>query len=298
MPATNGKRYYAICQQIGRDIVPYLCHVPVENSDRDYVDVINVTIQISCLFKVRQVCTLGGTAKVAVALWVVAILCSIPFPVITFLEQTMFYDGSIVDVCRTHIRFPWDIYIIITIVIFFAIPLIVLVAVYGLICHKLIIQSREEEISANPRSSSTLKSRRQVVIMLVIVATLFFVCLLPIKVVSLWLIYALPSDIEKLGLEGYLTLMSFARIMLYINSSVNPIIYNLVSTRFRKYFRRSIICLNRGRRSAQYWSEHSSDFNASSKRTLTTCTSYSYVENTETVAMPLGKVGDSNHADV
>ncbi len=61
--------------------------------------------------------------------------------------------------------------------------------------------------------------------------------------------------------------------------------------------RRAVICWKQGRRGGQYWTEHSTDFTASSKRTLTTCTSYSYVENTETVAMPLGKMDNANHTE-
>ena len=161
----------------------------------------------------------------------------------TFQEPAKYFDGTEVAVCRTHIQFAWQhAYIFFILVLFFAIPLVVLVVVYGLICNKLVLQSHDPKISDNPRSQSTLKSRRQVVIMLVIVATLFFVCLLPFKVVSLWLIYAPPRDIERLGVEGYYNLISFARIMHYINSSVNPIVYNLVSTRFRNYFRKSMCC--------------------------------------------------------
>ncbi len=163
-----------------------------------------------------------------------------------------------VDICRTHIQFAWKRgYIILTILIFFVLPLIVLMVVYGLICQKLIIQSKDENISANPRSSSTLKSRRQVVIMLVIVAILFFICLLPFKSVSLWLIYASVEEVENLGFEGYYNLLNFARIMHYLNSSINPIVYNLVSTKFRKYFHRSMKCFDRHpRRDSQYLNDY------------------------------------------
>ncbi len=233
-------------------------------------------------------CTLGGTAKVVVALWLIAIFCSIPYPVITFLEKSRFHDGSIVDVCTTKIQFPWQqAYIIMTIIIFFTIPLLVLVAVYGLICKKLVIQSHDQEISANPRSSSTLKSRRQVVVMLVIVATLFFVCLLPFKVVSLWLIYAPPSDVEKLELEGYLNLISFARVMHYINSSVNPCVYNLVSTRFRNYFKKSLCCFKKKRGSVHMWNENSCDYTLNSHKTVTMYRSIENGDHSEMISLTM-----------
>ena len=138
-----------------------------------------------------------------------------------FIEKAHYYDGSLVDVCRTQIKFPWQhAYILFIFILFFVIPLFVLFVVYGLICNRLVVQSCDPKISGNPRSQSTLRSRRQVVIMLVIVATLFFVCLLPFKVFSLWTIYTPPGDIEKLGIEAYYNLLYFARIMHYINSSI------------------------------------------------------------------------------
>ncbi len=231
----------------------------------------------------RQVCTFAGTAKVAVMLWLLASLCTIPFIVMTSQKEARYYDGSDVKVCSTHIQFPWQqAYILFLLVLFFAIPLLVLFVVYGLICRKLIVQSHDPKISDNPRSQSTLKSRRQVIIMLVIVATLFFVCLLPFKVVSVWLIYAPTEDIERLGIEGYYNLISFARIMHYINSSVNPIIYNLVSTRFRNYFRKSFCCLADREMETHYkyhatkrgtWYNHSCDYSMTSRNTKTSVVS-------------------------
>lgn len=211
------------------------------------------------LLQIRQLCTFNGIARFAVMLWLLALISTIPFPVLSFVEKVGYYDDSMVDICRTHIQLAWHRgYVILTILIFFVLPLIVLFVVYGLICQKLIIQSKDENLSANPRSSSTLKSRRQVVIMLVIVAILFFICLLPFKVVSLWLIYASVEDVESLGLEGYLNLLNFARIMHYLNSSINPIVYNLVSTKFRKYFHRSMKCCERhAQRDSHYLNDYS-----------------------------------------
>ena len=242
-------------------------------------------------------CTFAGTAKVAVALWVLASLCTSPFIIMTLLEKAHYYDGSIVDVCRTHIQFPWQqAYIIFILVLFFVFPLFVLMIVYGLICNRLIVQAQDPKISDNPRSQSTLRSRRQVVIMLVIVATLFFVCLLPFKVVSLWLIYAPPEDIESLGIEGYYNLISFARIMHYINSSINPVVYNLVSTRFRNYFRKSICCVTNRDVDGHYkyhaskrgtWNNQSCDYLMTSRQTKTSMVSMTNGDMSEGLSLTL-----------
>ena len=243
-------------------------------------------------------CTFTGTAKVAVALWILASLCTIPFVMMTFVEQAHFHDGSLVDVCRTHIQFPWQkAYVIFVLILFFVIPLFVLVFVYGLICNRLIVQSRDPKISDNPRSQSTLRSRRQVVVMLVVVATLFFICLLPFKVVSLWLIYAPKEDVVSLGIEGYYNLISFARIMHYINSSINPIVYNLISTRFRNSFWNSLCChtthrevdghykYHASKRGA--WNNQSCDCSVSSRHTKTSMVSMTNGDMSEGLALTL-----------
>ena len=193
--------------------------------------------------KVKIVCTFTGTAKIVSALWIIAASAVVPFSIITYTDEATFYDNSKVQVCRTHIRLPWQrIYVVLTIMTFFVVPLLVLLTLYTLICRQLVKQSGDPKTSSNPRTSLSLKLRRQVVIMLCIITSLFFLCLLPFKVVSLWTIYAPRQEIERLGLEGYLNLINFSRVMYYINSAINPVVYNLISTRFRNYFKHSITC--------------------------------------------------------
>ena len=228
---------------IGR-LVPFL-----ENSSAHASALIIMAISVERFYaicrplKVKIVCTFTGTAKIVSALWIIAASAAVPFSIITYTDEATFYDNSKVEVCRTHIRLPWQrIYVILTIMTFFVVPLLVLLTLYTLICRQLVKQSGDPKTSSNPRTSLSLKLRRQVVIMLCIITSLFFLCLLPFKVVSLWTIYAPRQEIERLGLEGYLNLLNFSRVMYYINSAINPVVYNLISTRFRNYFKHSITC--------------------------------------------------------
>lgn len=76
--------------------------------------------------------------------------------------------------------------------------------------------------------------------MLIAVLAFFVICLLPIKVVFLWYIFVDESTLEALGLEAYLNLTYACRIMFYINSAINPILYNFMSTRFHHAFSRTM----------------------------------------------------------
>ena len=84
----------------------------------------------------------------------------------------------------------------------------------------------------------THRSRKQCVRMHIFIIILFFVSLCPKRIVSLWQICISVENIEKLGLEGYLNVISFARIMMYLISSMNPVIYSFTSMKFKLAFKR------------------------------------------------------------
>lgn len=72
--------------------------------------------------------------------------------------------------------------------------------------------------------------------MLVTVVTFFFICLLPFRALIVWIILAPHEEVMSLGNEGYYSLLYFCRIMFYLNSAINPILYNLMSSKFRNGF--------------------------------------------------------------
>lgn len=165
----------------------------------------------------------------------------VPFVFMTSLEEAEFYDGSVVNVCRTKVILPWQHgYMIGMTVLFFLLPLIILVLLYSSIIRKLLSDDMDVGTRNDLYAQHSFRSRRQIVCMLVGIILLFFVSLLPMRVVSLWLVYAPVSDYEKLGFEGFLIVLSFARLMMYLSSAGNPVIYSLISTKFRCAFRKAL----------------------------------------------------------
>lgn len=61
--------------------------------------------------------------------------------------------------------------------------------------------------------------------------------MLPFRALVVYVVVAPHEQVgETLGNEGYFPLLYFCRIMFYVNSAVNPILYNLMSSKFRSGF--------------------------------------------------------------
>ena len=189
--------------------------------------------------KKHAYCSDTTAVKAIVVLWFAGYVCTSPFLLMTSLEEAHFYDGSLVEVCSTEVREVWQkAFVIANFIVFFALPLFILFFIYILIIRQLMSDSIRILNKSDRCARYVHRSRKQVVRMLIITVTLFFVTLCPMRVVILWKIYTPIEDIAKLGLEGYLGLLSFSRIMMYLNSSLNPIIYSLTSSKFKLAFKR------------------------------------------------------------
>ncbi|WAR21627.1 TRFR-like protein [Mya arenaria] len=188
----------------------------------------------------RRVCyTIGMTIKSLVIIWVTAFCLTIPFVIITVHDEAKFYDGSDIHVCRTKINGTWKYcYIVFIFVMFFVVPFIFIIVVYYNIIRQLLSDTLKI-LAQNDRSAMhTIQARKQVVYMLIFIIILFFVTLFPIRVVTLWLIFSPPSSVNQIGLEGFLNLIAWARVLMYINSAGNPVIYSLTSSKFKTAFKR------------------------------------------------------------
>ena len=160
-------------------------------------------------------------------------------------------------VCRTHVTLPWQQgYIFILLAVFFVIPSLLLTAVYAGLGRKLFDQTLASRSMCNgtPSGLLSLRLRKQIVLMLSVITAMFFICLLPFKVLSIWHIYATATQFHSLGFEMYQYIMAFARSMYYLNSAINPVVYSLVSMRFRRYFRRAVSC-GRDKKNTPGWTK-------------------------------------------
>ena len=223
--------------------------------------------------KAQYICTLRRTYKIIASIWVVAIVVTSPFIYLASLDPALMYDGREVYVCRTSMNLSVEKgYIIALGVIFFGLPLIILLFLYGCIIRCL-TTSNDLGLTADGQSNSNnLRQRRQVVLMLLCVICVFFVCLLPFRVFSLWLVYAPPHHVQELGLVSYLNVLQFVRIMHYLNSATNPILYNLISRRFRRATKLTLLAMIPCRKDTQRSRENESSRWIYTQTNMNTCT--------------------------
>jgi allatostatin receptor len=116
----------------------------------------------------------------------------------------------------------------------FVLPLVAIIILYGFMLNRL-LYSVGAGVSI---SAETIRSRRRVTRMVIIVVVIFAVSWLPNHICFMILYWKPNPPTEK----HFYVFHSFARILAYANSCVNPILYAFLSENFRKGFRK-ILCL-------------------------------------------------------
>ncbi|XP_053946247.1 G-protein coupled receptor 39-like, partial [Anastrepha ludens] len=192
--------------------------------------------------KAGYVCTKARAILICILAWGLAAIFTSPIIWVADYKFVEYIDGSSVAVCLTQAVNNWTIgYFLMTVIVFFILPLLILIVLYAIIAKNL-ISSNGPMLRIRPsKPELSLKARKQVVLMLGAVVLSFFLCLLPFRMLTMWIILSSEQTFFDIGIERYYSLLYFCRIMFYLNSAINPILYNLMSTKFRKGFLRLIL---------------------------------------------------------
>lgn len=169
-------------------------------------------------------------------MWLVALALTAPFLAIAYTRREYHYvEKAEVDVCTSRLEHVWQYgYIIARFIVVFVIPMCLLVFLYSRIIVKVAVDTMDCRQMTDRARLRAQRSRQQLVIMLIGIIVLFFACLLPFRIMALYSVHQ-PPDLSP---ETHLNIMHFCRLLLYVNSAGNPIIYNLASTKFRRAFAR------------------------------------------------------------
>lgn len=150
-------------------------------------------------------------------------------------DQQVANQVNRVPVCLTQADTVASVtFFLLLILLFFVAPFVILVVLYSFIVSHLIRDS--STTSGGTNDSYHSRARRQVVYMLLTVVVSFFVCLSPYRLLIFYIVIAPAEQIAVIDYDTFFCLLNFCRIMFYLNSASNPILYNLMSSKFRRGF--------------------------------------------------------------
>ncbi|KAI8490654.1 neuromedin U receptor [Branchiostoma belcheri] len=179
-------------------------------------------------------------ASVLVVLWPAAFITSLPVLFITRFRQIDSVGPDPLYTCETDSTFWAKVYLLSSAAVFYFLPIVLLSGCCLVISRHLNTPDIQPSVGQRAAMDNRIRSRKQVTYMLLAVAVLFFICLLPYRSTLLGLMYAPQEMMQLMGHKGLLILIIICRIMVYINSTVNPILYNITSTKFRRAFKQAI----------------------------------------------------------
>lgn len=122
----------------------------------------------------------------------------------------------------------------------YIIPLGVTMLLYGLMLKRLLYGVVP---GGGNQSAESMRAKKRVTRMVIIVVVIFALCWLPIQIILFW---------QKLGFYPQtitnVIIMMAANCLAYMNSCVNPILYAFLSGNFRRSFRKFLCCSESARR--------------------------------------------------
>ncbi|KAM7422055.1 hypothetical protein PAMA_010239 [Pampus argenteus] len=219
-----------------------------------FASILNVTalsveryIAVVHPLKTRYLSTNQHAKRVITVVWVVSMLCAIPntsLHGIFYLPERM-EESAICTVLKP--LWIYNMVMQITTVCFYFIPMMVISMLY-LVMGLHLGRERQQHsgnlgknCSSNTRMKISMENgrRRQVTKMLSIVVAVFGVCWAPFHIERLlWSSISQWTDLMH-NIYQYVHILS--GVFFYLSSAVNPVIYSLLSTRFRECFR-ELVC--------------------------------------------------------
>nr|ARD05167.1 ecdysis triggering hormone receptor A [Antheraea pernyi]QZU75309.1 ecdysis triggering hormone receptor A [Antheraea pernyi] len=189
------------------------------------------------------VCTKTRATLICALVWFFAALFTSPILAIAEHQSVTNHDGTVTFQCLTQaINFWATSFFVMIIILLYILPLIILIVLYSIIAKNL-ITAASKIVMNKTVDPYNARARKQVILMLGTVVLCFFLCLMPYRALTLWIIIT-PSGLDSVSSEKWYNILYFSRVMLYINSAINPILYNLMSSKFRIGFCKVCICYN------------------------------------------------------
>ncbi|XP_062843273.1 neuromedin-U receptor 2 [Trichomycterus rosablanca] len=194
--------------------------------------------------KTRYAITNKHAQRVIGWVWVVSLICAIPNTSLHGLHY-FYLPEKVPESATCNLLKPQWIYnlvIQVTTVLFYFVPMAVISVLYLVIGVRLSRDERQQgrilgkkySTDSNYKIQAESARRRQVTKMLAVVVLVFAICWAPFHIDRLlWSFITKWTDHMRSVFE-YVHILS--GVLFYLSSAINPIIYNLLSSRFRERF--------------------------------------------------------------
>ncbi|XP_044056105.1 neuromedin-U receptor 1 [Siniperca chuatsi] len=210
--------------------------------------------------RAKYVVTRNHAKRVILTVWSVSVLCALP--------NTSLHGINILHSCSSGLagninmeipdsatcmvvkpQWMYKVTIQVTTLLFFFLPMLTISALYMLIGLQLKREKMHQALEAksdfgqdsfcNVRTQQQKARRRQVTKMLFVLVVVFGICWAPFHTDRL--MWSFISDWTDNHLEVFQYVHIISGVFFYLSSAVNPILYNLMSTRFREMFK-EVMC--------------------------------------------------------
>ncbi|XP_012533240.1 pyrokinin-1 receptor isoform X2 [Monomorium pharaonis] len=192
---------------------------------------------------------LSRAVKFVMAIWLLALCLAVP-QAIQFGIIYSDYNGTVImDSARcsrrwTLIEHAFEI----STILFFVLPMTIITVLYVLIAIKLRRSTLLTTVSKRHHAPGVLNhmdssrgktnAQRNVIRMLVAVVVAFFICWAPFHAQRLLAVYGENSSgSEDTMVIVYTTLTYVSGVFYYLSATVNPLLYNIMSNKFREAFK-------------------------------------------------------------
>ncbi|CAH8863255.1 unnamed protein product [Trichobilharzia szidati] len=221
--------------------------------------------------RAQYMCTIKRAIKIIAGIWIFTLIYNIPWIFMSATVEQYSEYGTFEKCTFAFKRTAYKAIYMCDLILFYIIPLLITSVMYCQISWRLfrtddikgissIVGRQQINLNRRPLPSENsehayattimiesqqnlkickvitrVRARRQVVKLLMTIVVLF---------ASFWLPYRSMVVYNSFSLHGYhdLWFRMFSRIMAYLNSAVNPILYNAMSRKFRRALKRLLKC--------------------------------------------------------
>lgn len=182
--------------------------------------------------------------RIIATIWLISLMSATPFAYYREIEYIRYPPPNGTEVpesslCRA-LSTPSGLYETSTIV-FFAIPMLIIIVLYAQMAFEIRLRSKQSnanELGIRSANAKQTKSRRAIIKMLAVVVLTFFISWAPFHAQRVVSLYG-RGRWKNLDLINFY-LYKISGFFYYFSCTINPIIYNMMSQRYRLAFRETL----------------------------------------------------------